>query len=98
MTISYSGAAAFTARIHLNLASIYAALGATLPMRAISDDTDGVAKPTTPLGQQHHTRGCPRRCLFSTSVEFAVVTYPVTCAATENSDVSPLALVAVTVM
>lgn len=52
--ISYPSIAVMTARIQLNLTSICSALGATLPIRAIADDTDGVCEPTTPLGQLHH--------------------------------------------
>lgn len=52
--IKYSGAALFTARIQLNLVNICTDLGATLPTRAISDDTDGLAEPRTALGRAHH--------------------------------------------
>jgi predicted unusual protein kinase regulating ubiquinone biosynthesis (AarF/ABC1/UbiB family) len=52
--VSFSAAGVFTARIQLSLASICAALGATLPIRAISDDMDGVGEPVTILGRQHH--------------------------------------------
>lgn len=52
--VSFPSAAAVSARIQLNLISICAALSATLPVRAIADDTDGVAEPVTRLGQQHH--------------------------------------------
>ena len=52
--ISVSGVAAATARIHLNLVSICAGLGATLPVRAIAEDIDGVAEPVTALGRAHH--------------------------------------------
>lgn len=47
-------ATVFAARIQLNLVSIGAGLGATVPVRAIVDDADGVAEPTTSLGKQHH--------------------------------------------
>src|SRR5262249_28667016 len=52
--IKYSAAAMSTARIQLNLVNICTDLGATLPTRAISDDTDGLAEPRTPLGRAHH--------------------------------------------
>ncbi|MGB0972590.1 MAG: ABC1 kinase family protein, partial [Mycobacterium sp.] len=52
--VSFPSAAAVSARIQLNLISICAALSATLPVRAIADDTDGVAEPITRLGRQHH--------------------------------------------
>ena len=52
--VSIPKAAAFNARIQLNLVSICAALGATVPVRAIVDDADGVAHPTTKLGKLHH--------------------------------------------
>lgn len=52
--VSLSAAGAFTARIQLNLVGICAALGATLPIRAISDDMDGISEPVTALGRQHH--------------------------------------------
>jgi hypothetical protein len=52
--VSLSAAGAFTARIQLNLVSICAALGATLPIRAISEDMDGISEPITDLGRQHH--------------------------------------------
>ncbi|GJF12258.1 putative ABC transporter ATP-binding protein [Mycolicibacterium cyprinidarum] len=51
--LSVSGVGAVTARIQFNLVSICAALGATLPVRSIADDMDGVAEPVTMLGQQH---------------------------------------------
>lgn len=50
-------------RILVSLNIICAALGATLPMRAIADDIDSVAQPITLLGNQHHAwvadRGLP---------------------------------------
>jgi predicted unusual protein kinase regulating ubiquinone biosynthesis (AarF/ABC1/UbiB family) len=52
--VSFSAAGVFTARIQLNLVSICAGLGATLPIRAISDDMDGVGEPVTILGRKHH--------------------------------------------
>jgi predicted unusual protein kinase regulating ubiquinone biosynthesis (AarF/ABC1/UbiB family) len=45
---------AFSPRVLLCLNSICATLRATLPMRAIADDIDNVAEPTTTLGKQHH--------------------------------------------
>lgn len=53
--VSLPKAAAFNARIQLNLVGICATLGATVPVRAILDDLDGVAEPITVLGKQHHT-------------------------------------------
>jgi predicted unusual protein kinase regulating ubiquinone biosynthesis (AarF/ABC1/UbiB family) len=54
---------AFGSRVQLNIISICATLGATLPARAIADDIDGVAEPITELGKQHHAwvreRGLP---------------------------------------
>ncbi|MCX2932111.1 AarF/ABC1/UbiB kinase family protein [Mycobacterium sp. CVI_P3] len=52
--VSLPAMMAFTARIQLNLVNICTTLGATLPVRAILDDTDGVAEPITALGRQHH--------------------------------------------
>lgn len=53
----------FTSRIQLAFASVAAGLGATLPIRAIFDDIDGVAEPITELGRRHHewvrSRGLP---------------------------------------
>ena len=53
----------FTSRIQLAWASVTAGLQATLPIRAIMDDLDGVAKPITELGKLHHAwvreRGLP---------------------------------------
>ncbi|OBB89976.1 ABC transporter [Mycobacterium sp. 852002-40037_SCH5390672] len=53
----------FSTRISLNLNTIFARFGATLPVRAISDDLDGVALPSTDLGKEHHSwrraRGLP---------------------------------------
>ena len=45
---------AFSTRIQLNLVSILATMGATVPARAIADDIDYVSEPTTELGKQHH--------------------------------------------
>ncbi len=54
---------AFTSRISLAFASVAAGLQATLPIRAIMDDLDGVAEPITELGKLHHAwvreRGLP---------------------------------------
>jgi len=54
---------AFTSRISLGFASVTSGLKATLPMRAIFDDMDGVAEPITELGKIHHAwvreRGLP---------------------------------------
>jgi predicted unusual protein kinase regulating ubiquinone biosynthesis (AarF/ABC1/UbiB family) len=53
----------FTGRVQLALASVCAGLNATMPARAIADDADGVAEPTTSLGKRHHAwarkRGLP---------------------------------------
>ena len=50
-------------RVQLSLTHVAAGLQATLPMRAIVDDVDGVAEPTTDLGRLHHEwirqRGLP---------------------------------------
>jgi predicted unusual protein kinase regulating ubiquinone biosynthesis (AarF/ABC1/UbiB family) len=54
---------AFTSRIMVAFASVAAGLQATLPVRAIMDDLDGVADPVTELGKLHHAwvreRGLP---------------------------------------
>lgn len=53
----------FSTRISLNMNTIFAKFGATLDARAISDDLDGVAAPTTDLGREHRawltSRGLP---------------------------------------
>lgn len=53
----------FTSRISLAVNSVAAGLQATLPLRAIFDDLDGVAEPITELGKLHHAwvreRGLP---------------------------------------
>jgi predicted unusual protein kinase regulating ubiquinone biosynthesis (AarF/ABC1/UbiB family) len=53
----------FFPRITLNITAICAALHATLHIRALVDDLDGVAEPITPLGKQHiawvRQRGLP---------------------------------------
>jgi predicted unusual protein kinase regulating ubiquinone biosynthesis (AarF/ABC1/UbiB family) len=50
-------------RISLTLNPLLATLGATLDVRSIVDDMDGIAEPTTPLGKQHEAwvrqRGLP---------------------------------------
>lgn len=54
---------AFTSRIQLAFASVAAGLHATLPIRAIHEDMDGIAEPVTELGKLHHSwvrdRGLP---------------------------------------
>jgi predicted unusual protein kinase regulating ubiquinone biosynthesis (AarF/ABC1/UbiB family) len=61
--ISVPATYAFTSRIMLASASVAAGLQATVPVRAIMDDMDGVAEPTTELGKLHHAwvreRGLP---------------------------------------
>ncbi|WP_245843375.1 ABC1 kinase family protein [Mycolicibacterium vulneris] len=53
----------FTSRIVLAFNSVAAGLQATLPIRAIFDDLDGVTEPITELGKLHHAwvreRGLP---------------------------------------
>ena len=49
--ISVPATHAFTSRIMLASASVAAGLQATVPSRAIMDDMDGVAEPTTELGK-----------------------------------------------
>jgi predicted unusual protein kinase regulating ubiquinone biosynthesis (AarF/ABC1/UbiB family) len=53
----------FTSRIQLAWSSVAAGLHATLPIRAIMNDIDGVAEPTTELGKLHQAwvreRGLP---------------------------------------
>lgn len=53
----------FTSRIVLAFNSVAAGLQATLPIRAIFDDMDGVTEPITELGKLHHAwvreRGLP---------------------------------------
>jgi predicted unusual protein kinase regulating ubiquinone biosynthesis (AarF/ABC1/UbiB family) len=53
----------FAARGTFALNAVTAGLGATLPMRAIMDDLDGVVEPATELGKLHHAwvgdRGLP---------------------------------------
>lgn len=54
---------AFAPRVHTALSNVCSGLTATLPARAITDDMDGIAEPTTELGKLHHTwvreRGLP---------------------------------------
>ncbi|SPM30704.1 ABC1 kinase family protein [Mycobacterium terramassiliense] len=54
---------AFFSRHNLIMNPLFAALEATMHVRAITDDMDGIAKPITPLGKQHHDwlreRGLP---------------------------------------
>lgn len=54
---------AFTSRISLAFASVAAGLHATLPIRDIMDDLDGIIEPATELGKLHHAwvreRGLP---------------------------------------
>ena len=53
----------FMSRIDLSLNTICAALGASVHVRAMVDDMDGIAEPITPLGEQHDAwvrrRGLP---------------------------------------
>jgi predicted unusual protein kinase regulating ubiquinone biosynthesis (AarF/ABC1/UbiB family) len=53
----------FSSRVTLAIHALAAGLNATLPIRAIVDDLDGVAEPTTDLGKLHHAwvreRGLP---------------------------------------
>jgi predicted unusual protein kinase regulating ubiquinone biosynthesis (AarF/ABC1/UbiB family) len=44
----------FAPRVTTAINSVCGALNATLPARAIADDMDGVAEPTTELGKLHH--------------------------------------------
>jgi predicted unusual protein kinase regulating ubiquinone biosynthesis (AarF/ABC1/UbiB family) len=54
---------AFIPRLLVCLSGILVTLRATVPVRSIHDDLDGVAEPATPLGKQHHAwrrrRGLP---------------------------------------
>jgi hypothetical protein len=45
---------ALTSRINLSVTSICAALEATVYVRAILEELDGVAAPVTALGEAHH--------------------------------------------
>ncbi|MDF2583645.1 MAG: hypothetical protein K0R33_2288 [Mycobacterium sp.] len=53
----------FVSRLTLAVTSVAAGLRATLPIRAMFDDIDGVVEPVTELGKQHHAwvrdRGLP---------------------------------------
>src|SRR5579875_875653 len=53
----------FFSRINLGINMICATLGATVYLRALTDDMDGVAEPITPLGKKHDAwvreRGLP---------------------------------------
>lgn len=53
----------FAPRVYQAITSICGALHATLPVRSIIDDMDGVAEPITSLGKSHHSwvreRGLP---------------------------------------
>jgi predicted unusual protein kinase regulating ubiquinone biosynthesis (AarF/ABC1/UbiB family) len=53
----------FLARIQFAVFSVWAGLRATVSARALIDDMDGVAEPTSELGKQHHAwvreRGLP---------------------------------------
>jgi predicted unusual protein kinase regulating ubiquinone biosynthesis (AarF/ABC1/UbiB family) len=53
----------FTSRHNLIMNPLFSALEATVHIRAIMDDMDGVAEPITPIGKQHHNwvrqRGLP---------------------------------------
>ncbi|MEE6140748.1 AarF/ABC1/UbiB kinase family protein [Mycobacterium sp. 050128] len=53
----------FVPRLHLAVFSVCADLGATMPVRAIYEDMDGVTEPNTELGKLHHAwvreRGLP---------------------------------------
>jgi hypothetical protein len=53
----------FLGRTQLAWTSVAAGFGATLDVRAIMDDMDGVAEPITELGKLHHAwvreRGLP---------------------------------------
>lgn len=54
---------AFTSRITVAFTSVAVGLNATLPIRAIGEDMDGIAEPVTELGRLHHAwvreRGLP---------------------------------------
>ena len=55
----------FFSRLNLSMNAIFTALRATLHVRAMLDDMDGVAAPVTELGRQHDAwvrqRGLPSR-------------------------------------
>jgi predicted unusual protein kinase regulating ubiquinone biosynthesis (AarF/ABC1/UbiB family) len=50
----------FMSRIDLSLNTICAALRASVHVRAMVDDMDGIAKPITPRGEQHEAWVCRR--------------------------------------
>jgi hypothetical protein len=54
----------FFLRHNLIANPLFARLKATVHIRAITDDMDGVAKPITPLGKQHHNWVCQRGLPF----------------------------------
>lgn len=54
------GDLAFAPRVHAALSNVCAGLAATVPARAITDQLDGVASPTTELGVLHHAWACER--------------------------------------
>jgi hypothetical protein len=54
----------FFSRHNLIMNPLFARLEATVHVRAITDDMDGVAKPITPLGKQHHNWVCQRGLPF----------------------------------
>jgi hypothetical protein len=54
----------FLSRVQLAIGSVFAALCATAPTRAIVNDMDGVAGPITELGKAHHA-WVRERCLPS---------------------------------
>lgn len=53
----------FLSRVSLSMNTIFAELGATLHVRSMADDMDGIGEPFTPVGKQHHAwlreRGLP---------------------------------------
>ena len=61
--VTIPGDLLFFSRINLTANAILARLGATVHARAIADDMDGAAEPSTPLGKQHDAwvrqRGLP---------------------------------------
>ena len=61
--VTVPGDLIFFSRINLTANAILATLNATVQVRSIVDDMDGVAEPTTPLGKQHDAwvrqRGLP---------------------------------------
>ncbi|MFB1295554.1 ABC1 kinase family protein [Mycobacterium sp. pW049] len=61
--LTLSAEFAFTSRITMAFTAVAVGLNATLPIRAIGEDIDGVAEPVTELGKLHHAwvreRGLP---------------------------------------